>query len=216
MAWTTAVLAFVLVLPLWRFSCHAISLAHEGGHALIGLLTGGKLLKRGIHLNTAGGGATHMDISGIGRFLMLLAGYLGPSVVGFAGAQMLVHDFEPQTVLIVSLVFAAFVLVLSRNFFGLLVATGTVLMLWFTVTRGGPDVQRGVAYVWVWFMLMGSTRKVPDLYYSMLRPDEVSDAEHLQKSTHISDVVWLFVFWLGTIAALLYGGALLLRDGGPV
>jgi hypothetical protein len=142
---------------------------------------------------------------------MLMAGYLGPSVVGFAGAQMLLHDFSPQSVLVLGLVFATFVLVLTRNAFGLLVAGTTVLLLWFAVTRAEGDLQRGIAYVWVWFLLMGSTRQIPQLYWGMLQQSGKSDPEQLQGVTHIGDVVWLFLFWLGTLAALVYGGALLLR-----
>ncbi|WIM95913.1 M50 family metallopeptidase [Actinoplanes oblitus] len=210
LAWTTAVLAAVLVLPLWRFSMYAITLAHEGAHALIGLLTGGKLEKKKIHLYRDGAGATHLDIAGFGRFLSLLAGYLGPSAVGFAGAEMLVHDFSPRAVLILGLVFAGFVLILTRNAFGLLVATGTVALLWLMVTKADEPVQLGVAYVWVWMMLMGGTRQIPNLFWGM-RAGAHNDAGMLQSHTHIGDVVWLFVFWLGSISALLYGGALMLR-----
>ncbi|GAA4593240.1 hypothetical protein BJY16_000905 [Actinoplanes octamycinicus] len=210
LAWTTAVLAAVLVLPLWRFSMHAITVAHEGAHALIGLLLGGKLGPKKIHLNADGSGATHLSIAGIGKFLMLLAGYLGPSAVGFAGALMLVHGFPPGSVLIMSLVFAVFVLVLTRNAFGLLVAAGTAGLLWMVATRAAEPVQLGVAYVWVWTMLMGGTRKIPDLFKGMAA-GHANDAGMLQQHTHIGDVVWLFVFWLGSISALVYGGALLLR-----
>jgi hypothetical protein len=145
--------------------------------------------------------------------LMLMAGYLGPSAVGFAGAQMLLHDFAPQSVLVLSLVFASFVLVLTRNAFGLLVAGSTVVLLWLAVTRAEPALQRGVAYIWVWFLLMGSTRQIPELYWGMVMRSGKSDAEQLAGLTHIGDVVWLFLFWLGTLAALVYGGALLLREG---
>ena len=212
MASTTAVVAFVLALPLWRFSMHAITLAHEGGHALFGLLFGGKLDKKKIHLNRDGGGATHLTIGGFGRMLYLLAGYLGPSAVGFAGAWMLVHGFEPRAVLLMSLVLAVFVLVLTRNFFGLLVSGATVALLWVVTSRAEPRAQLAFAYVWVWFLLIGSTRKIPDLYRGMLRPKNSSDAKQLQDLTHIGDVVWLFLFWLGTVGALVYGGALLLRQ----
>src|ERR1700760_2700542 len=97
--WTTGVVAAVLALPLWRVSLYAITVAHEGGHALIGLLFGGKLGKKKIHLFPDGGGVTYIENKGVGRVLMLLAGYLGPSAVGYAGAELLVHDVSPGTVL---------------------------------------------------------------------------------------------------------------------
>jgi hypothetical protein len=214
LAWTTAVVGFVMAMPLFPITHHAITLAHEGGHALIGILFGGKLLKKKIHLNRDGSGGTHIDIRGLGRVFTLLAGYLGPSAVGFAGAQMLIHGFEPRSVIMLSLVFAIFVLVLARNFFGLLVAAATVGLLWVVVTRATDEVQMVFAYVWVWFMLMGSTRIIPHLYRGVRRQKGTEDPELLAQQTHIGDVVWLFVFWLGTVAALIYGGALLLRQTG--
>jgi hypothetical protein len=188
------------------------TIAHEGGHALVGMLLGGKIKK--VEIDRSGGGGTTMSISGLPRFFELLAGYLGPSVVGFIGAEMIVHGFQPRSVLMLSLVFTAFVLILVRDFFSLLVAAGAVVVLWLVVTRAPASTQLGFAYVWVWFMLMGSTRKIPDLFWSMKSAKGESDAEKLGKLTHIGDVVWLFVFWLGTVAALIYGGALLLRHAG--
>lgn len=208
--WTAAILGAVLALPLWRITQHAITLAHEGGHALIGLMFGGVWDKKKIHLRADGSGTTYIEVKGIGHVLTGLGGYLGPSVVGYSGAQMLVHDLEPRSVLMMSLAFSIFVLVLTRNAFGLVVAGATVLLLWVGVTRAEPDAQRGMAYVWVWFVLMGSTRTIPNLFWAMKRQDS-SDAAILEKSTHIGDVVWLFIFWLGTLAALVHGGAIMLR-----
>ena len=210
-AWTTAVVAAVLALPLWPFSMHAITLAHEGGHALIGMLFGGKFGKQKVHLHADGGGFTNIEVSWPARIPMLLAGYLSPSAVGYGGAQLLVHDFDPKSVLVLSLVFAVFVLVLTRNPFGLLVSVATIALLWVSVTRAEPGAQRAIAYIWVWFLLMGGARKIPDLYYGMLRQKGESDAEQLQQATLIGDVVWLFVFWLGAMAALVHAGALMLR-----
>lgn len=209
--WTTGVVAAVLALPLFRISGHAITLAHEGGHALIGLLFGGKLGKKKIGLFPDGSGVTYIENKGLGAVLMLLAGYLGPSAVGYAGAQMLVHDFEPRAVLMVSLVFSLFVLVLTRNGFGLLVSGTTVGLLWVSVTRAEPAAQRAIAYIWVWFLLMGSTRIIPHLARGVALQQGTEDPEHLQSVTRIGDVVWLFVFWLGTLAALVHGGVIMLR-----
>nr|BFE67832.1 hypothetical protein GCM10020092_011330 [Actinoplanes digitatis] len=54
----TAVVALVVVSvrPLWRVARNAITIAHEGGHALVALLTGRKL--RGIRLEFDTSGLT--------------------------------------------------------------------------------------------------------------------------------------------------------------
>jgi len=211
-AWTTAVVAFLLAMPLWRFSMHAITVAHEGGHALIGMLLGGKVSK--VEIGSVGGGGTYISIAGLPRVFELLAGYLGPSIVGFTGVLMIIRDVSPRTILMLSLVFTIFVLVLVRDFFSFVVAGGTVALLWVLVTRAEPSVQLGFAYVWVWFMLMGSSRKIPDLFWGMTKQKGTSDAEKLGKLTHVTDLFWLFLFWLGSVGALVYGGALLLRHTG--
>ena len=40
MAWSTGVVAFVAAVPLWRYTTNAITIAHEGGHAVFGRLFG--------------------------------------------------------------------------------------------------------------------------------------------------------------------------------
>ena len=73
------------------------------------------------------------------------------------------------------------------------------------------QVQLVFAYVWVWFLLMGGARQVPELFWVIRDGDTTNDAAQLQGQTLIGDVVWLFLFWLLSLGALVYGGALLLR-----
>ena len=40
MAWSTALVAWVDAVPLWRFTQHTITNAHDGGHTVHVLLTG--------------------------------------------------------------------------------------------------------------------------------------------------------------------------------
>ncbi len=209
-AWSAALVGFVAAVPLWRFSMHTITIAHEGGHALFGWLLGGVI--KHIKLWPDGSGETLSGRkSALARFVSLLAGYLGPSIFGFGGAWMLVHDVEPRAVLLISLVLLFGVLVMVRNPFGVfsVLATGTVL--WVVAMRAEPAVQLVFAYVWVWFLLMGGTRQVPELFWVIRSGDVTNDAAALQRHTYIGDVVWLFVFWLLSLAALVYGGALMLR-----
>jgi hypothetical protein len=90
LAWTTAVVAFVAAVPLWRFTTHAITIAHEGGHAMVGSLFG--LVVQRIRVNTGGNGGTSFrpgNDDWLAWVMAALAGYLGPSLFGLAGAWML-------------------------------------------------------------------------------------------------------------------------------
>jgi hypothetical protein len=210
MAWTAALVGFVAAVPLWRFTTHVITIAHEGGHALFGWLFGSTV--RWIKITSDGGGETVSGSQNAGsRFISLLAGYLGPSIFGFGGAWMLVHDFEPRSVLLLSLTFLFGVLVMVRNAFGLFAVLATGALLWVVAMRAEPPVQLVFAYVWVWFLLMGGTRQIPELFLGVRANDPRTDAALLQRQTYIGDVVWLLLFWLLSLGALVYGGALLLR-----
>jgi hypothetical protein len=124
---------------------------------------------------------------------------------------MLVHDVSPRAVLFLSLVFLVGVLVMIRNLFGLLVVVAIGALLWLVTMRAAAPVQQVFAYIWVWFMLIGGARQIPELFWGVKAGDTSTDPALLQRHTHVSDVLWLGVFWLGSVAALIYGGALLLR-----
>jgi hypothetical protein len=211
MAWSTGVVAFVAAVPLWRYTTNAITVAHEGGHAVFGWLFGGVVK----HVKIFHAGSGEM-LSGkenfLSRFVSLVAGYLGPSIIGFAGVQLLVHDFAPRSVLLLSLAFLASVLIMVRNLFGVFVILAVGAILWVVALRSTEPVQLVFAHVWVWFLLMGGTRQVPELFWAIHGGDETNDAAQLQGQTRIGDVVWLFLFWLLSLGALVYGGALLLRQ----
>jgi hypothetical protein len=209
-AWSAALVGFVAAVPLWRWTTHVITIAHEGGHALFGWLFGSTI--KWIKITSDGGGGTMpVDENAVSRFISLLAGYLGPSIFGFGGAWMLVHDFDPRSVLLLSLVFLFGVLIMVRNVFGLFAVLVTGALLWVVAMRAEATVQLVFAYVWVWFLLMGGTRQIPELFLGVRGNDASTDAAHLQRHTYIGDVVWLFVFWLLSLGALVYGGALMLR-----
>ena len=203
--------AFVAAVPLWRYTTNAITVAHEGGHAVFGWLFGSAVK----HVKIFHAGAGEMlpgKENWLSKFVSLVAGYLGPSIFGFAGVQLLVNDFDPRSVLFLSLVFLAGVLIMTRNLFGVFVILFLGAILWVVAMRSTEAVQLAFSYVWVWFLLMGGVRQVPELFWAM-HVDPDTDAGLLQRHTLIGDVVWLFVFWLLSLGALVYGGALLLRHG---
>lgn len=213
MAWSTGLVAFVAAVPLWRYTTNAITIAHEGGHAVFGWLFGTTV--KHVKIFPAGGGemmpASQTFVS---KFFALIAGYLGPSIIGFAGVQLLVHDFDPRVVLWLSLLFLISVLIMVRNLFGVFVILSVGAILWVVAMRSTEPVQLVFAHVWVWFLLMGGARQVPELFWDIHSGDTTNDAAQLQGQTLIGDVVWLALFWLLSLGALVYGGAQLLQHAG--
>ncbi len=202
--------AWVAAVPLWRFTTHAITIAHEGGHALFGLLFGRAITK--ITVTTGGGGSTHFGAGGgwLAVVMSFLAGYLGPSIFGLAGAWMLVNDVPPRVVLLTTLVFMAMLLLMVRNPFGFIAVPLTAAVIWAVAMRAEPEAQLVFAYIWVWFLLMGGARQIPELYRHWLGGGE-PDTVVLSKSTGLSTAFFVAFFWAGSLGALVWGGALLLR-----
>jgi hypothetical protein len=210
MAWTTGVVAFVAAVPLWRFTKHTITVAHEGGHAMFGVLTGQKV--HGVRLSADGGGVTNFPskMPWLADVIITLAGYLGPSALGLGGVFLLLHD-QPEMVLWASIVLLALILVKLRNPLGFAAVIGTGVVLWW-VARHWPDpAQLAFGHFWVWFLLMGGVRTITSLFWATFDQQPGSDAAVLERLTHLPDVLWLAVFWVGTMGALVFGGAGLLH-----
>ena len=210
MAWTTGVVAFVAAVPLWRFTTHAITIAHEGGHAMFGSLFGRTI--KSITVTTGGGGSTGFEGGGwLGVTVSFLAGYLGPSIFGLLGAWMLVHDIAPRSVLLMTLVLMGILLLLVRNFFGFIAVPITIAVIWAVAMHATEQAQLVFTYIWVWFLLMGGVRQIPQLYRAWLGGGE-ADTRALSKQTGLSTAFFVALFWLGSMAALVLGGVMMLRN----
>jgi hypothetical protein len=207
----TALIALVVVgfRPLWRIARNAVTIAHEGGHALVALLTGRKL--RGIRLefDTSGLTLSAGRPSGPGMMFTLLAGYIAPSLVGLAGAWILGGN-RITLLLWLAVVLLLLMLINIRNVFGVvsLVITGAIVfgVSWYA----SPQVQAAFAYVGVWFLLFGGVRPVGELQRLRSRgrmPE--SDADQLGRMTHVPALFWVTVFYLVNVAALVVGAVML-------
>ncbi|WP_432144683.1 M50 family metallopeptidase [Streptomyces sp. bgisy084] len=208
----TAVLALGAVVPrtAWRLARNAVTIAHEGGHGLIALLTGRRLDGIRLHSDTSGLTVSRGKPTGLGMVLTAAAGYIAPSLLGLAGAALLAAGH------ITALLWGAAALLLAmlimiRNAYGVLtvVLTGAafVLVSWLTT----PDVQAAFAYVVVWFLLLGGVRPPFELQGKRRRggaPD--SDPDQLSRLTHVPAAVWLGLFHVVTLCSLIGGGRWLL------
>jgi hypothetical protein len=202
-------LAVVVTRLPWRIARNAITIAHEGGHALAAVLTGRRLTGIRLHSDTSGLTLSAGRPSGPGMVFTLLAGYVAPSLVGLAGAWLLGGN-RITMLLWVAVVLLLAILVMIRNVFGavsIVVTTAIVLGISWYAT---PQVQAAFAYTGVWFLLLGGVRPVRELQTLRRRgrmPE--SDADQLAGVTHLPAIFFVGLFGLVNLAALVLGVFLL-------
>lgn len=208
----TAVLALGAVVPhtAWRLSRNAVTIAHEGGHGLIALVTGRRLDGIRLHSDTSGLTVSRGKPTGLGMVLTAAAGYIAPSLLGLGGAALLAAGH------ITALLWGATALLLAmlimiRNAYGavtvVLAGAAFVLVSWLTTAQ----VQAGFAYVVVWFLLLGGVRPPFELQGKRRRGGAVdSDPDQLARLTNVPAAVWLGLFHVVTLCSLIGGGRWLL------
>ncbi|PPJ30980.1 hypothetical protein C5E45_08400 [Nocardia nova] len=208
LATAAAAAAVVLYRPVWRVLRTCVTIAHEIGHAVVAVGTGRTLSGIRLHSDTSGVTVSRGKPRGFGMVLTTLAGYPAPSAVGLGFAILL--GAGRQTIMLWILIAALVVLiVLIRNLFGFL-AVICVGGAAFAVSWYGTAVWQGVfGYVVTWFLLFGGVRAVIELWQVSVRGDG-SDADQLAWLTRIPARLWVVVFGLLTLAALVLGAGQLL------
>lgn len=209
---TAAVLALAAVLlgPPWRIGRNVVTIAHEGGHALVALVSGRQLTGIRLHSDTSGVTVSRGKPTGPGMVLTVFAGYVSPSIIGLLGILMLMSD-RITALLWLSIAVLAAMLVMIRNVYGVvsIVGTGAVVfgVSWFTPA----EVQAAFAYLFTWFLLFAGVRPVFELQAQRMRaPSPHSDADQLARLTGAPAILWVGVFFLVNLAVTALGVWLLL------
>ncbi|MFG2621027.1 M50 family metallopeptidase [Streptomyces sp. NPDC048507] len=196
--------------PVWLLSRNAITIAHEGGHGLLALLTGRRLDGIRLHSDTSGVTVSRGRPTGLGMVLTAAAGYTAPSLLGLGGAALLsAHRITLLLWAATALLLA--LLVMVRNAYGLMTVllTGAAFVLVSWLAPSG--VQALFAYAVVWFLLLGGVRPVFELQAKRRHggaPD--SDADQLGRLTHVPPLAWLLLFHAVALCSLIGGGRWLL------
>ncbi|MEU1079961.1 M50 family metallopeptidase [Streptomyces sp. NPDC005908] len=208
----TLVAAAAVVVPQapWRLARNAITIAHEGGHGLVALLTGRTLTGIRLHSDTSGLTVSRGKPTGIGMILTAAAGYTAPPLLGLGGAALLGAGRITLLLWLATALLLA-VLVMIRNAYGAVsvLVTGStfVLVSWLT----GPQAQAAFAYAVVWFLLLGGVRPAFELQSKRAHGGAGdSDADQLSRLTHVPAGLWLFLFHAVSLSSLLGGGRWLL------
>lgn len=203
-------LATVVSQTTWRITRNAITIAHEGGHGLVALLSGRRLDGIRLHSDTSGLTVSRGKPTGLGMILTAAAGYTAPSMIGLAGAWLLAANHITALLWGATALLAA-MLVMIRNAYGVLtvVTAGAAFFLVSWLTK--PDVQAGFAYAVVWFLLLGGVRPPFELQRKRRYGGAYdSDPDQLARLTGVPAVAWLLLFHVVSLCSLIGGGRWLL------
>lgn len=204
-----AALAVVLPRRTWPVVRHAVTLVHEGGHALAALLAGRRLHGVRLHADSSGLTLSRGPRRGVGAVLTFASGYPAPAVLGLVCAAVLARGYV-LGVLAGLVVALALLLLQVRNWFGLwsVLVVGAVLVAaaWYL-----PDVwQQGFVLAVTWFLLLAAVRPVLELQTSRRRGRAAaSDADQLAALTRVPGVVWTVLFALVCLGCAAAGAWLL-------
>ncbi|HWG03185.1 MAG TPA: M50 family metallopeptidase [Trebonia sp.] len=203
-------LALVANRRTWHLTRNAITIAHEGGHALVSVLSGRRL--EGIRLHSDTSGVTHSRGRGSGPGIVLTtaAGYVTPSLLGAGAAWLLAAQHVTAMLwLLLALLTATFLAI--RNLYGALAVLVTAAAVCAVSLLATAAVQAFFSYGAAWFLLLGGVRPVAELRRERSRRHgSRSDADQLAQLTGVPGGVWVAVFGLVALAALVLGGRLLI------
>jgi hypothetical protein len=201
----TGLVVFIafLIDGVWRFARHFSVIAHEGAHVAAGWSVGYRV--SGVELNRDATGATATRGPGGFRSVIIsFAGYLGPSLFGLAAACFIALD-QVTVALGLALVCLAIMMILIRNFFGVISVAISGVLVFLVLRYGSPEVQAVAACALSWFLLFSGVRWV------LMHGTGAQDAISLTQSTRIPRFIWV-IFWLAmTVAALWVGGRLMIK-----
>ncbi|MBA8825883.1 hypothetical protein FHX42_003249 [Saccharopolyspora lacisalsi] len=212
LALAVAAAALVLVSSgrSWRLLRTVVTIAHEGGHAVVALLSGRKLNGIRLHSDTSGLTVSTGRASGPGMVFTLFAGYPAVSLLGLAGAWLVTTD-RVRLMLWIAVGLLVLMLLALRNVYGIvsvIVTGGLVFAIsWFAT----PAVQALSCGLMSWFLLFGGIRPITELSSKRRRGRaQDSDADQLARLARVPAPLWLLLWLAIGLGCLLFGGHWLL------
>lgn len=191
--------------PLWHLLRSVITIAHEGGHAVVALCARRKLSRIELHSDTSGVTVSRGRPGGPGMVATMLAGYPTPSLLGLGAALLLARGYV--TGMLVLTVFLLLVLLTRvRNAYGVLSVLVTAVVVLAVAWLAPVQAQAVFAYAFAWFLLLGGVRPVFEVAGSRRRRGVwQSDPDQLGDLTRTAGGLWITVFALLNLAVLAAG-----------
>jgi hypothetical protein len=183
----------VAVRPVWGVLRLAVTLVHELGHALVGVLSGRRFTGFVLRGDMSGHAVTVGPARGFGRVVTTWAGYPMPAVVGAGAVWLAVRGWGPPVLTAVLATLLASVLRVRSVLTGVVVtvvAIGTGALWWAGSDRLQAQVLVGAGIV----LVVGAWRHLLAVASS---PDRgTSDPAVLTRLTRVPRAFWLFSFAL--------------------
>lgn len=196
-----AALAAVSLQEAWSLARYVNTIAHEGAHAIAGLAVGRTI--RSVTFKANGDGGTDPSPGKLpGEVTIGVVGYLGPSVFGIAAAK-LIELRHSVAVLWLALLLLILLLFVLHKVFSYVAVLGTGALIYVMARYAPVGAEIVTAYAVAWFLLLSGVRVVLD---HNLNAD---DAGHLAGITHVAGGFWVLLWLAGSVAAVAFGGALL-------
>lgn len=209
-------LMLVLIRPVWRIARNAITIAHEGGHAVAALLTGRKLSGIQLHSDTSGVTVSYGKTHGFGYWLTCFAGYLAPALWGLGCAALVAAGYATGALWLLVILL---VLMLTRinNGYGAISVVVSLLIVIGVSWWGSANLRLFAATILAAFLLLGSIRPLIELQVQRSQGRaQQSDADQLAQLTHISALVWILLWLLIAMFSLWYSAQWVTESAGGI
>ncbi|MBV9446050.1 MAG: M50 family metallopeptidase [Streptosporangiaceae bacterium] len=191
------VFVVVVLSATWELVKHFHVMAHEGMHAMVGSLWGGKV--ESVELKDNADGETIVVMPrGCGLVAFRFAGYLGSSLFGL-GAARLIHFGHIVAVLWIALLLLGLLLITLKRSFGYVTVPLAGFFIFLVMKHMSQADGILAAYVITWFLLLSGVRMIVE------HGINAADSGLLKNDTSIPRVVWLMLWLVGTLAAVIIG-----------
>jgi len=187
--------------PLWSVTRNAITVVHEGGHAITAILWGRRIAGIKLHSDTSGVTISSGKPWGLGVVCTAAAGYTAPALLGLA-MQFLASEGRVVLGITILAVLLVGIFLSIRNFWGWIVVIPLLVGFYFAF-QFAPALQIFLLLFIATFLTVASLKPIIELQIHRRAGEaDESDADQLAKLTFvIPGIVWVAYFFVISLAA---------------